>query len=178
MTICPHENDKADLESCTVKENKTEKTNSFHIYCVWATPWNACLSFQKHLVRQMHIAHENFEQQWSNKSGLQCIMFAMKTLCTKFLVGIYTAFIYLPQQIQLSDCGLKKKFRIGYPLSWQWMLFIKYLLNEVYLQKIIKSLKIIKPSYFEVLFFLLKFSETTEISNDNPEILRFSLAIG
>lgn len=58
------------------------------------------------------------------------------------------------------------------------MLFIKYLLNEVYLQKIIKSLKIINPSYFEVLFFLLKFSETTEISNDNLEILRFSLAIG
>lgn len=29
-----------------------------------------------------------------------------------------------------------------------------------------KSLKIINSSYIEVLFFLLKFSETTEISND------------
>lgn len=46
-------------------------------------------------------------------------------------------------------------------------LVIKYLLNEVYLQKKKKkSLKIINSSYIEVLFFLLKFSETTEISND------------
>lgn len=66
----------------------------------------------------MHIVHESFKQQWSTNTGLQYHVCNENPL-HQIQAGIYTVFIHPPQQMQQSDSGLKKKFKIGYPFCWQ-----------------------------------------------------------